>query len=405
MEPEERLSRYAELAIRIGANVQPGQDVAVFGAVEHAPVARAVVREAYRAGAAHVTLTYRDLHVRRAAIELGPEEELGWTPPHELEQFRRFAETHPAVVSLSGDPEPELLSDLDGTLVGRAEPQELRTAWSRLVADRAVNWTILAAPNEGWAHAVLGEPDVERLWAAVATATRLDAADPVEAWTEHIDRLRTRVDQLEREAFDAVRFHGPGTDLTVGLNPAVRWTCAAFTTAQGVDHIPNLPTEEVFTSPDWRRADGVVRSTYPLVVGGLTVTDLELRIAGGRIVDVSASTGEGVIRTQLERDVQAPFLGEIALVSGDSPVRRSGLVFRNTLFDENAACHIAYGNGFPFLLRDGAADDPLDQGVNVSGIHTDFMVGGPDVDVDGLDADGTATPIINEDAWVLGAVG
>jgi aminopeptidase len=270
------------------------------------------------------------------------------------------------------------------------------------ITGRHVNWTIVAAPNSGWATQVFGEPDVERLWNAVARATRLDEPDPVAAWRTHTETLQARADALNRSGFDAIRFHGPGTDLTVGLIPEASWLCATFETAKGIPHIPNMPTEEVFTTPDWRRADGTVRSTRPLVAGGTRVSGLEVRLEGGRIVDATATDGAEIVRAQLAADEQAAFLGELALVDGSSPIKETGLVFCDTLYDENATCHIAYGAGIPGVL--GATlspDELLARGVNVSGIHTDFMVGGVDVDVDGLDGAGNAVPILRQDVWQL----
>jgi aminopeptidase len=398
----ERLRDYAELAVRVGANVQPGQDVVVSCLVEHAEIARAVTREAYRAGAQHVVVLYSDLHVRHAAIELGPESEIGWSAPYLLDWYKRWPTENPAVISLSGNPTPELMKDLDPALVGRSDPRDIRAAMVENIGGRHVNWTIVAAPTAGWATQVFGEPDVERLWDAVATATRLDEPDPVAAWRAHTDKLQERADALNEHGFDAIRFRGPGTDLTVGLVPDAPWRCATFETARGIPHVPNLPTEEVFTSPNWRRAEGHVRSTYPLVTSGTRVTGLEFRFENGKIVDVQAESGADILRAQLAVDEQAPYLGEVALVDGSSPVKQTGLVFSDTLFDENATCHIAFGAGLPDILDPPLPkDELLDAGINVSGIHTDFMIGGEDVDVDGLDAGGDATPIIRGDVWQL----
>jgi aminopeptidase len=399
---DDRLRRYAELVVRVGANVQPGQDVVVMCLVEHVEIARAVTREAYRAGAAHVVVLYADFHLRRAAIELGPESEIGWSAPYLLDWVRRWPDENPALISLAGNPDPELLADLDPALVGRADPRELRAAMLENITGRHVNWTIVAAPNAGWATQVFGEPDVDRLWSAVATATRLDADDPVAAWREHTEKLQARADALNARSFDAIRFTGPGTELEVGLVRDLPWRSATIDTAGGIRHVPNLPTEEVFVSPDWRRAEGTVRSTYPLVTSGRRIRGLEVRFEGGAIVDVHADAGAEVIEAQLATDDQARYLGEVALVDGSSPVRQTGLVFSDTLFDENATCHIAYGSGIPPETLDPASPrELLESGINVSQIHTDFMIGGVDVRVDGIGGDGGVTPIIRGDAWQL----
>ena len=404
MTPDERLERYARLAVEVGSNVGEGQVVWVSALPEHAPLVRAIARIAYANGASYVDVDYADQHVRRARIELAPEDTLGWTPPWALAKVDHLAETHGALIQIVGDPEPELLADLDGGRVGRTRMKELAERYVKATNQRLINWVIVAYPNEGWAQTVFGEPDVERLWDAVADATRLDEPDPVQAWRDHIDKLVERGNLMNERAFDAIRFRGPGTDLTVGLIPGAKWCTALEETVDGRRHVVNMPTEEIFTSPDRRRTTGTVRSTKPLALAGNVVRDLELRFEDGRAVEVDASSGAELIREQLRQDETASFLGEVALVDGDSRVGRSGLVFLNTLFDENASCHIAYGSGILEAIPGGEEKDEAELealGFNTSSIHTDFMIGGPEIEVDGLDASGKAAPLLRGDAWQL----
>ena len=399
----DRLDRYAELIVRVGANVQPGQTLFVNALVENAELVRALARAGYRAGARYVDVRYGDQHVRRAMIEHADDDVLTDTPAWLLEQAEEIGDSN-ALVMVAGDPEPELLADLDQERVGRARPLAMLEKLHDAQNARTVNWTIAAFPTAGWAQQVFGEPDVERLWEALATTVRLDEADPVEAWRAHVARLRQRCRDLDALELDGLHFRGPGTDLTIGLLPGTHWDGGAATTVTGIEHAANMPTEEVFTSPDWRRTEGTVRATRPLAFPGTIVRDLTVTFADGIAVEVDASTGADAVRAQMSVDEYANRLGEVALVDGTSRVGQTGLTFFNTLFDENATCHIAYGTAVLFGASEfeGLTPDELRaRGLNQSNMHTDFMIGGPEVEVDGVTRHGRTIPILREDVWQL----
>jgi aminopeptidase len=404
---QDLLERYARLAIRVGINLDPGREVAIRAMIEHAPLVRALVRAGYEAGARRVEVDYEDLEVLRSQIALAPEEAVGTAPRWMFERLDDVREQRRAQMFVTGR-SPDMFDGLDPARVARffPAPAALRGAIQKLRDSKARAWTALACATPSWATQVYGEPDVERLWQALAHVCRLDEPDPVGAWQTHIENLEARCALLNKRRFDAIRFRGPGTDLTLGLLPQSRWYGPASKTDLGLRYVPNLPADEVYTSPDRRRADGVVRTTRPVsLTNGTIVRDLELVFRDGAIVQASAADGEADIRAELDAYEGARHLGEIALVDHRSRVGELDTLFYNLLLDENAACHIAYGASILGAFEDlpeGLSDDQLRGiGVNRAHVHTDLMIGSDEVEVDGLHAGGNAVPLLRGGNWQL----
>jgi aminopeptidase len=397
------LGRFADLVVRVGANVQPGSGVMLGADIAHLEIARAVVERAYQAGAAWVEVDWTDGPIRHSRLTHASVESLTRPRPWAIERIRQWAAGRGVAIRLTGDPDPHLFDDVDPAKAAAFPMEEAKAAQHALLGEQ-LRWTIAAAPNPGWAKEVFGEPDVERLWEAVATAMRLDEDDPVAAWQERAAELAARGRALTELGLTEVRYRSAGTDLTVGLLPGTQWTGGGGTDPDGFPYMPNIPTEEVFTSPDRRHADGTISLTRPVIVNGQVVEGLRVTFSGGRIAEVTAASGAEAVRAELDAHEGARSLGEVSLVDRDSRIAKAGILFHNTLFDENAGCHVAWGQSFPFAMAGGQEmtdEARYETGLNRSAVHTDVVIGGAGMTVTGTGPQGTVE-IIRDDEWVLG---
>ena len=405
---EAMLDRLAQVCVRVGLNIAHGQELVVTAPLDAAPLVRRITEQAYRAGASLVTCLYADGAATRARFRFAPDDAFDvaatWLADGIATAFRNNA----ARLAITGE-DPALLAGEDPERVGRANRAGARAnqAALALITSFAVNWNIVACATPSWARTMFpGEPEaaaVDRLWDAIFAASRLDGDDPVAEWQAHDARLHARADALNRRRYDALHFRGPGTDLAVGLASGHRWLGGSGRAANGITCLPNIPTEEVFTVPHAQRVDGHVRATKPLSYQGTLIEDIAVRFEAGRIVQAAASRGETVLTRVLATDDGACRLGEVALVPHSSPISSSGLLFQNTLFDENAASHIALGQSYASCLEGGVGLDAASlaaRGANASLIHIDWMIGSGEIDVDGVREDGTRQELMRAGEWV-----
>lgn len=406
---EEKLQRYADLVVRVGLNLRAGQHLLVRAPVETAPLVRAVTASAYKAGARYVEVWWRDDALTLARFQHAPRDSFEEFPFWQSEALTKMARRGDAVLSIAAD-DPDLLKDQDPELVSTAmKVLQLNMQGLRQYTMRdAINWAVVSAPIPSWAARVFpAEPadkQVDCLWETIFQVCRMNEADPVAAWQAHINRLVARSDYLNAKQYTALKYSGPGTDLTLGLPAGHVWNGAQTVSDAGISFTPNLPTEEIFTLPHKDRVDGVVSSSLPLNYSGTLIEDFRLTFAGGRVVKATAAKGEAALLRLLETDEGAARLGEAALVPHSSPISQSGLLFYNTLFDENAASHLALGNGYSPCLSGGAkmsAEELAAAGYNRSLIHEDFMIGNAALNVDGVTAQGALEPVMRNGEWAF----
>jgi aminopeptidase len=402
-----KLDKLAEAAVKVGLNLQAGQDLFLTAPVAALPLVRRIAVHAYKAGAGLVTPILSDEDITLSRYQFGPDASFDRAPGWLYDGVAKAFAAGAARLAIVGD-NPMLLSKEDPAKVARANKANSIAYQPALemIAGFDINWNIIAYPGLSWARQVFpGEPDdvaTTRLADAIFAASRVDRDDPVAAWAAHNSALRTRTRWLNGQRFQALHYVGPGTDLTIGLADGHEWQGGASTAKNGVTCNPNIPTEEVFTTPHARRVDGRVASTKPLSYQGTLIDDIAVRFEGGRIIEAKASRGEEVLNKVLGTDDGARRLGEVALVPHSSPISKSGLLFFNTLFDENAACHIALGQCYSKCFVGGASLSPEQiaaQGGNKSLIHIDWMIGSDRIDIDGVGADGGRTPVFRKGEW------
>jgi aminopeptidase len=400
MDHETYVERLATLAVEVGADVQHDQIVALSYAPGMEPLAHAIATKAYQRGARFVDPFVFDGAIKRARLEHARDDTLDFVPEWYGHRLLAIGEAHAARIAITPTPDPGMLAGVDPVRAGKDQLPALKEL-PVLIRARSTNWTIVPYPTPGWAakvHPDLGEREaLDRLRDQLAHILRLDEPDPADAWRRRGDELIAAATRLNERRFDALRFHGSGTDLTVGLFPSSSWVAARQETAWGQTYYANLPSEEIFTTPDPQRVEGTVTATKPLDVAGALVEGLRVRFEGGRAVEIDADSGAEVLRARAARDEGASRLGEVALVDRAGRIAGSGSVFWHTLLDENAASHIAIGQAYENCVL----DDGEREHVNRSTIHIDFMIGGDEVDVSGLAADASETPVLRGGEWQI----
>ncbi|WP_261806234.1 aminopeptidase [Lapidilactobacillus luobeiensis] len=404
----QQLQTYAELAIKIGLNIQPDDLMTLSIDIEQAPFAHLLVAAAYRAGARNVIVQWQDPQLQRLALRYQSEDELSTVLPHQetLSEFIAVQRVKRLVVMSS---DPDTFAGLPAAKIAayqRRDSQGIQAVKSATQSNR-LSWLIIGAASPAWAQKVFPEASpaeaTAQLWQAIFKTMRLDTPDPVQAWEDHRARLSAKAKMLNDYQFDRLHYTAPGTDLTIGLPRDHRWEAAGANNEKGDFFIPNMPTEEVFTAPDAKRVDGTVSSTKPLSYAGTILSGLQFKFAKGKVVEAHAEQGQATLDHLLKTDSGARHLGEVALVPDQSPISQSGLTYFNTLFDENVSDHLALGAAYPFSVKDGTSMSKLalqKAGLNSSQIHVDFMVGSAAMAIDGITKDGQVVPLFRQGNWV-----
>ena len=410
---QELLNKYAAFTVQVGVNVQKGQTLIIRCPVEGAYFGRACMEAAYKAGARDVVIRWEDEKAARIRMELGEEEALSETKPYELRSYLDYAESEGGCCLLAiHASDPEIFKGLDTAKINRVSlaKQEAMKSWREYTMKDRVQWCVVAIPTPAWAASVfpgLSEDEAqEKLWSAIFDVCRVTGGDPVSAWKEHVAKTAACRDKLNELQLESIHMTSAnGTDLTVGLAEGHTWEGACSKAENGTVFIANVPTEEVFTAPHRERVNGVVKGTKPYVYNGQLIESFSVTFKDGVVVEYSAEKNAELLGQLLDSDEGARRIGEIALVPASSPINRSGLLFYNTLFDENAACHIAFGAGYPTTVKGGAAmttEELLACGVNDSAIHEDVMVGAEDMTITGLTKSGETVTIFENGEWAIG---
>jgi aminopeptidase len=402
------LEKYADVVVKVGLNLRNDQRLSIRGNLESAPFIRKVAESAYKAGARYVDVLWTDDQISRIRLEHAEPETLTLLPKwifNRFEEYHKNGEAELAILAI----DPDLYQGIDPDRMATTRKVFMQEVAEPLrMYENLYNWCVVATSTPAWAKKVFPDlPEdqaVEKLWDAIFKACRIDVPDPVGAWKEHIQKLLKYKDYLNTKRYTALHYRAPGTDLTVGLPEKQEWAGAEESFKNGITGAVNIPTEEVFTAPHKDRAEGVVSVSRPLNLMGIMIEDFNLRFEGGRAVHVTARKGEADLRKLLETDENAVRLGEVALVPNSSPISQSGILFYNTLFDENAASHIALGNAYRTSIQGG--HDMTDEefaahGGNKSLIHVDFMIGSGEMDIDGICVDGSAEPVMRAGEWAF----